>query len=65
MAKDYHCCATCVHFRALRRDSGPMAVCSRLGYQTKSSYRFNCWQPRPDIVAKMRQAEQGTAYPPR
>ncbi|MCY0889046.1 MAG: hypothetical protein OWQ59_11395 [Alicyclobacillaceae bacterium] len=48
-AARYHCCATCKHFRVRRTDSGVHAQCARLGYETKASYRFNCWDPRPDI----------------
>lgn len=53
--KDYHCCATCEHFRITRTDAGIVTRCARLGYATQTRYRFKCWQPRPDIVAKMRQ----------
>ncbi|MBX6353436.1 MAG: hypothetical protein IRZ10_08865 [Thermoflavifilum sp.] len=53
MRKRYHCCATCVHFRIARQETGVRAWCARLGYDTKTFYQFNCWQPRADIVRRM------------
>lgn len=53
MAKNYHYCATCEHFRVVRDRRGFALFCSRLGYATKSEYQFNCWLPRADIAAKM------------
>lgn len=59
MAKNYHCCATCEHFRITRTDDGPALRCARLGYATKTHYRFNCWQPRTDIRSKMEAQTKG------
>lgn len=53
MSKNYHCCATCQHFRVIRGSTGHTLMCSRLGYTTKSNYKFTCWVPRPDIAAKI------------
>jgi hypothetical protein len=51
--KDYHCCATCKHF-LIKRESGEIiTMCNRLGYETKTYYKFNCWNPRDDIKKKM------------
>lgn len=58
MSKDYHCCATCRHFVITRQDGNAKARCSRLGYETKTYYKFDCWDPRDDIRAKMSEAEQ-------
>lgn len=54
MSRDYHCCATCQHFQILREADKPVSLCRRLGYETRPSYKFKCWTPRPDIVQKMR-----------
>nr|WP_233096225.1 hypothetical protein [Alicyclobacillus sp. SO9] len=46
----YHCCASCVYFRSERRDRGELLMyCSRLGYDTKPSYQFNCWTPKERV----------------
>ncbi len=49
----YHCCATCRHFQAEKKDGKMSYVCTRLGYHTKPNYKFNCWNPREDIKKKM------------
>lgn len=53
MPKDYHCCATCRHFSIRRKEDRVEIRCARLGYQTKTSYQFNCWNPREDIRQRM------------
>ncbi|MFC7393869.1 hypothetical protein [Scopulibacillus cellulosilyticus] len=45
----YHCCASCRHFRIRSKDGGKISVCSRLGYETKPFYKFNCWDPKPRV----------------
>lgn len=62
MPKDYHCCATCQHFRIVHSDGQHVAMCARLGYETRTYYQFNCWDPRPDIRRKM--AEQAREADP-
>ncbi len=52
--QNYHCCATCEHFASGREDGRVYTRCRRLGYDTKSFYRFNCWSPRPDVIARMK-----------
>ncbi|WP_177177252.1 hypothetical protein [Bacillus sp. MUM 116] len=47
--KDYHCCATCQHFKAEKNEKGMHYYCSRLGYGTKTHYKFNCWDPKEHI----------------
>nr|WP_074954264.1 hypothetical protein [Alicyclobacillus macrosporangiidus] len=49
----YHCCASCVHFRAERRPSGVRTFCQRLGYDTKPAYRFDCWRPKERVRRRM------------
>ncbi|MFD1708040.1 hypothetical protein ACFSCZ_15045 [Siminovitchia sediminis] len=45
----YHCCATCIHFRAERVDGKMRYMCKRLGYETKTHYKFNCWTPKEKV----------------
>ena len=50
--RDYHCCASCKHFRVLKEPGVKVEYqCSRLGYPTKPGYRFDCWDPK-DVVRK-------------
>ncbi|MCF8566088.1 hypothetical protein LLE49_15285 [Alicyclobacillus tolerans] len=58
MSKNYHCCATCQHFHVFKDSSGVHTECLRLGYATKPQYQFRCWNPRPDIVERMRRSDQ-------
>ncbi|WP_109430600.1 hypothetical protein [Sulfoacidibacillus thermotolerans] len=44
--RDIHFCATCRHIRAIREADGVHFHCSRLGYQTRPNWKFNCWTPR-------------------
>ncbi|WP_261133708.1 hypothetical protein [Bacillus sp. Marseille-Q3570] len=45
----FHCCATCIHFEVQKGDDGVRHFCSRLGYETKPDYRFNCWKPKENV----------------
>ncbi|MFB5189894.1 hypothetical protein KKP3000_003285 [Alicyclobacillus fastidiosus] len=58
MKKSYHCCATCQHFRIGREAERVYIRCERLGYATQSHFQFSCWNPRVDIVEKMRRQSQ-------
>ncbi|MDC3417567.1 hypothetical protein [Aquibacillus salsiterrae] len=50
----YHCCATCINFRIERKESGDKRIyCKRLGFDTKSSYQFNCWDPKERVKKAM------------
>ncbi|GEL05947.1 hypothetical protein M2M59_13320 [Rummeliibacillus sp. G93] len=51
--KDFHCCATCQHFKAERVAEGMKYYCSRLGYETKPAYKFDCWDPKEHIIKLM------------
>ncbi|MBU6081259.1 hypothetical protein [Allobacillus halotolerans] len=56
--KDYHCCATCIHFEVYRTEDGrPKTRCSRLGYDTDPTYKFNCWTPK-DRIKKLMEKEK-------
>nr|WP_077618536.1 hypothetical protein [Bacillus sinesaloumensis] len=54
----YHACATCVHFIAERKDGKMSYRCSRLNYDTKPEYQFNCWEPKPHILKLMTSEEK-------
>lgn len=54
MMKDYHCCATCQHFKAEKKEKNMHYFCSRLRYETKTHYKFNCWTPKEHIKKLMR-----------
>ncbi|WP_096188783.1 hypothetical protein [Evansella halocellulosilytica] len=48
--KNYHCCATCIHFHAEKKKDGMNYFCIRLGYETKPAYKFNCWAPKENVI---------------
>lgn len=48
--KDFHCCATCKYFKAEKKAEVMKYTCSRLGYETKPSYKFDCWSPNENVV---------------
>lgn len=51
--KDFHCCATCRHFKPEKTPKGMKYVCGRLGYETKTNYQFNCWRPKEHVIKLM------------
>nr|WP_097159857.1 hypothetical protein [Bacillus oleivorans] len=51
--KDFHCCATCVHFQAIKASGKMVYKCKRLGFETKTHYKFNCWTPKEKIKKLM------------
>ncbi|CAH0347147.1 hypothetical protein [Bacillus sp. CECT 9360] len=55
---NYHCCATCIHFRAEKKEGKMSYFCSRLGYNTHTTYQFNCWEPT-DKVKKLMEKRSG------
>ncbi|PPA71219.1 hypothetical protein [Jeotgalibacillus proteolyticus] len=59
MGKDFHACATCIHFEADKKESGMLYRCSRLGYETKPEYKFSCWEPKPHIKELMKKQKEG------
>lgn len=52
--RDFHFCATCMHFKAERKSDRMVYYCSRLGYETKTNYKFNCWTPKKSIIDLMK-----------
>jgi hypothetical protein len=47
--KDFHCCATCENFRVVKENKKISYSCSRLGFDTKPNYKFNCWVPKEQV----------------
>jgi hypothetical protein len=45
----YHACATCRNFSAEKIDGKMHYQCTRLGYETKPAYQFNCWEPKEHV----------------
>ena len=55
MKNRFHCCATCIHFAAEKKEKGGMAYrCVRLGYETKPFYTFTCWEPTVKVNQLMK-----------
>ena len=55
----FHLYATCIHFLAERKDSNMIYLCSRLGFETKTTYSFNCWEPKTSVVQLMEKRKKG------
>ncbi|WP_121612070.1 hypothetical protein [Mesobacillus foraminis] len=53
MKGSYHACATCIHFVAKRIDGKMAYFCGRLGYETKTTYQFKCWEPKEKVKELM------------
>lgn len=56
--KDFHCCATCRHFKAEKQADGMKYYCSRLGYETRTTYKFNCWSPKEQVIKLMKKSKE-------
>lgn len=54
--KKYHCCATCKHFVVEKSSQGMNYRCGRLGFETKTTYQFDCWSPKEQVRKLMSQA---------
>lgn len=61
MGNPFHACASCVHFQAEKGKDGMLYRCSRLGYETKPNYAFNCWKPK-EQVRKLMEKRMGRRY---
>ena len=46
--KNFHCCATCIHF-GIKKEENISYFCKRLGFETKTHYVFDCWNPKKHI----------------
>lgn len=51
--RKFHCCATCIHFLAERRNEKMFYMCTRLGFETKTTYQFDCWNPKENVKKLM------------
>lgn len=58
MENPFHACASCIHFQSEKGLDGMKYVCSRLKYETKPEYKFNCWTPK-DHVKKLMEKRMG------
>lgn len=52
--KQYKVCATCKNFEAIKTAAGMQYYCKRLGFDTKPSYSFNCWDPKAHVLQLMK-----------
>lgn len=50
----YKVCATCINFEATKTKCGMQYRCKRLGFDTKPSYSFNCWNPKDHVLKLMK-----------
>nr|WP_084405668.1 hypothetical protein [Alteribacter aurantiacus] len=58
--KDYHCCATCIHFQSIKVPQKMIYRCKRLGFETRPDYTFNCWDPKPAVKMLMEKEQEDT-----
>ncbi|MCA0173397.1 hypothetical protein [Bacillus sp. RAR_GA_16] len=53
----FHCCATCIHFEVVKK-ARTTYRCVRLGFETKPTYQFNCWEPKEIVKRKMEKEQK-------
>ncbi|WP_423407179.1 hypothetical protein AABM38_15160 [Heyndrickxia sp. MSNUG] len=58
MNSRFHACATCIHFRPEKSGDSLKYYCARLGFETKTHYQFDCWNPRENIKKLMARESQ-------
>jgi hypothetical protein len=49
----YQCCASCVNYEIKKEDGKTVYLCSRLGFITKPTYKFDCWEPNDTVKRLM------------
>nr|WP_142247916.1 hypothetical protein [Alkalihalobacterium alkalinitrilicum] len=50
----YHCCATCKWFKVIKKNGYKTTYqCSRLGFETHTKYKFDCWKPKNTIYNRI------------
>ncbi|WNC16816.1 hypothetical protein [Brevibacillus brevis] len=59
--QSFHCCASCVHFRVEKETGKVLYRCSRLGYETRPDYRFECWTPTERVKRLMASRQRNAA----
>ncbi|MCG1023113.1 hypothetical protein EKQ44_15845 [Sutcliffiella horikoshii] len=57
MTNRFHACATCQHYQVQKWASATIYRCSRLGYETKPHFKFDCWQPKENVLQLMKKEE--------
>ncbi|WP_400164135.1 hypothetical protein ACAF76_014055 [Brevibacillus sp. TJ4] len=57
----FHCCASCVHFRVEKGSGRTTYRCSRLTYETRPDYRFDCWTPSENVQKLMNRRTRDTS----
>ncbi|MCD5323092.1 hypothetical protein LQ226_04980 [Pontibacillus sp. HN14] len=55
--RDFHCCATCVHFTVAKEKGRVKRFCKRLGYETDPRWKFDCWTPKDHVLRLMKKEE--------
>ncbi|KMJ60492.1 hypothetical protein AB685_02175 [Bacillus sp. LL01] len=60
----FHACATCKHYQVIKLERGTVYRCSRLGYETKPHFKFNCWQPKENVLQLMKKEQRKTEEQP-
>jgi hypothetical protein len=50
----FHACATCIYYLVEKKNSQITYKCSRLGYETKPTHKFNCWTPKEKVIKLMK-----------
>ncbi|WP_316246606.1 hypothetical protein [Sutcliffiella horikoshii] len=53
----FQACATCKHYQVLKLNTRTVYRCSRLGFDTKPHYKFDCWQPKDNIIQLMKKEQ--------
>ncbi|XKE51449.1 hypothetical protein LG279_11880 [Sutcliffiella horikoshii] len=53
----FHACATCKHYQVIKLTTHTIYRCSRLGFKTKPNYKFDCWQPKENIIQLMKKEQ--------
>jgi hypothetical protein len=50
----FHACATCIHYKVEKNNNEVIYKCSRLGFETKPTHKFNCWTPKEQVLKLMK-----------
>jgi hypothetical protein len=54
----FHACATCINFRIDKNGRNVKYYCARLGFETKTHYQFDCWNPKDNVKKLMARDSQ-------
>jgi len=54
----FHACATCINFRTDKNGRNLKYYCERLGFETKTHYQFDCWNPKDSVKKLMARDSQ-------